>query len=205
MGAYKYMEEIWKKKQSDVMRFLMRVRCWEFRQVKGFVRLSHPSRPEKARKLGFKAKQGYAVFRQRVCRGGRKRPVPKGIVNGKPVHQGITQLKAVRNLQSVAEERAARKASNMRVLNSYWVAQDAQYKYFEVIMVDPSHAAIRNDARINWICNPTHKHRELRGLTAAGKRYRGLQKKGHKATKLRPSVRASWKRRGNHISLRRYR
>ena len=133
MGAYKYMEEIWKKKQSDVMRFLMRVRCWEFRQVKGFVRLSHPSRPEKARKLGFKAKQGYAVFRQRVRRGGRKRPVPKGIVNGKPVHQGITQLKAVRNLQSVAEERAARKASNMRVLNSYWVAQDAQYKYFEVI------------------------------------------------------------------------
>lgn len=27
----------------------------------------------------------------------------------------------------------------MRVLNSYWVAQDSSYKYFEVILVDPSH------------------------------------------------------------------
>ena len=26
MGAYKYMEEMWRKKQSDVMRFLLRVR-----------------------------------------------------------------------------------------------------------------------------------------------------------------------------------
>ena len=29
MGAYKYIEELHKKKQSDVMRFLLRVRCWE--------------------------------------------------------------------------------------------------------------------------------------------------------------------------------
>merc|ERR1712176_1675648 len=33
MGAYKYVEELWKKKQSDVMRFLLRVHCWECRQV----------------------------------------------------------------------------------------------------------------------------------------------------------------------------
>ena len=31
MGAYKYLEELWKKKQSDVLRFLMRVRTWEYR------------------------------------------------------------------------------------------------------------------------------------------------------------------------------
>ena len=31
MGAYKYLEELWRKKQSDVLRFLMRVRCWEYR------------------------------------------------------------------------------------------------------------------------------------------------------------------------------
>ena len=34
--------------------------------------------------------------------------------------------------------------------------------------MDPQHAAIRNDPRINWIVNPTHKHCELRGLTSAG-------------------------------------
>ena len=32
MGAYKYVEEMWRKKQSDVMRFLLRVRAWEYRQ-----------------------------------------------------------------------------------------------------------------------------------------------------------------------------
>jgi large subunit ribosomal protein L15e len=28
-GALKYVEELQKKKQSDVLRFLLRVRCWE--------------------------------------------------------------------------------------------------------------------------------------------------------------------------------
>ena len=28
-GAYKYLEELWKKKQSDVLKFLLRIRCWE--------------------------------------------------------------------------------------------------------------------------------------------------------------------------------
>ena len=27
MGAYKYVEEIWKKKQSDVLRYLLRIRA----------------------------------------------------------------------------------------------------------------------------------------------------------------------------------
>ena len=71
------MEELWKKKQSDVLRFLLRVRCWEFRQLPGIVRMTCPSRPDKARRMGFKAKQGYVVYRVRVRRGGRKKPVSK--------------------------------------------------------------------------------------------------------------------------------
>ena len=63
MGAYKYLEELWKRKQSDVMRFLMRVRAWEFRQLPTIVRLTRPSRADKARRLGYKAKQGYVVYR----------------------------------------------------------------------------------------------------------------------------------------------
>ena len=50
MGAYKYMEELWKKKQSDVMRFLSRVRVWEFRQLPAINRATRPSRPDKARR-----------------------------------------------------------------------------------------------------------------------------------------------------------
>merc|ERR1712064_169433 len=72
MGAYKYLEEIWRKKQSDVMRFLQRVRTWEFRQLPAIHRASRPTRADKARKLGYKAKQGYLIYRVRVKRGGRK-------------------------------------------------------------------------------------------------------------------------------------
>ncbi|XWS60112.1 hypothetical protein CRYUN_Cryun07bG0006500 [Craigia yunnanensis] len=204
LGAYKYVSELWRKKQSDVMRFLQRVRCWEYRQHPSIVRVNHPTRPDKARRLGYKAKQGYVVYRVRVRRGGRKRPVPKGIVYGKPTNQGVTQLKFQRSKRSVAEERAGRKLGGLRVVNSYWLNEDSTYKYFEVILVDTAHNAIRNDPRINWICNPVHKHRELRGLTSAGKKYRGLRGKGHLHHKARPSRRANWKR-NNTLSLRRYR
>ncbi|KVI10070.1 Ribosomal protein L15e [Cynara cardunculus var. scolymus] len=185
MGAYAYVSELWRKKQSDVMRFMKRTRVWEYRQFPSIVR-------------------GYVIYRVRVRRGGRKRPVPKGIVYGKPTNQGVTQLKFQRSKRSVAEERAGRKLAGLKVLNSYWLNEDSTYKYYEVILVDPAHTAIRNDPRINWICNPVHKHRELRGLTSAGKKYRGLRGKGHLNHKARPSRRATWKR-NNTLSLPRYR
>lgn len=204
MGAYKYLEEIYKKKQSDVLRFILRIRCWEYRQLNVIHRASRPSRPDKARRLGYKAKQGYVIYRVRVRRGGRKRQVRKGQPCAKPASQGVNHLKPTRNLQSVAEERVGRKCTNLRVLNSYWVNNDATYKYYEVILVDPSHKAIRLDPRINWICKAVHKHRENRGLTSAGRKSRGLGK-GHKYNKtIGGSRNASWKRR-NTLSLLRYR
>ncbi|KAK9095476.1 hypothetical protein Scep_026945 [Stephania cephalantha] len=50
--------------------------------------------------------EGYVIYHVRVMRGGRKRPVSKGIVYGNPKNQGITQLKFQRNKKSAAEERA---------------------------------------------------------------------------------------------------
>lgn len=58
MGASKYIQEIWRKKQSDVMRFLLRVRTWQYRQLSSVHRIPRPTRPEKARRLGYRAKQG---------------------------------------------------------------------------------------------------------------------------------------------------
>jgi len=193
-----------KKKQSDALRFLLRLRCWEYRQLPAIHRVQHSTRPDKARRLGYKSKQGYVIYRVRVRRGSRKREAPKGITYGKPVNEGVTQLKFQRSLRSVAEERIGRRAGNLRVLNSYWVNQDSTYKFFEVILVDPSHTTIRNDPKINWICRPTMKHRELRGLTAAGRKNRGLVGKGHRYNKTKPSRRAVWKKH-NTLSLRRYR
>ncbi len=56
MGAYKYLEEIYKKKQSDLLRFLLRVRCWYFRQLSAIHRAPRPTRPDKARRLGYKVR-----------------------------------------------------------------------------------------------------------------------------------------------------
>merc|ERR1711939_706658 len=201
MGAYAYLAELSNRKQSDVARFLSRVRCWNYRQLNVIHRATRPSRPDKARRLGYKAKQGFVVYRVRVRRGNRKRPVPKGATYGKPTNQGVNQLKFQRSLRSTAEERVARRCGNLRVLNSYWINQDGVYKYYEVILVDPSHKAIRRDARVNWICNPVHKRRESRGLTSAGKSNRGLGK-GHRYSKARQY--ATWKKH-NTLSLRRYR
>lgn len=61
MGAYKYMQELSRKKQSDVMRFLLRIRCWHYRQLNKVVRVHHPTRPDKARRLGYRAKQGKKI------------------------------------------------------------------------------------------------------------------------------------------------
>jgi large subunit ribosomal protein L15e len=205
MGAYKFLEELWRKKQADLLRFLLRVRAWEYRQLPKIYKMNRPTRTDKAHRLGYKAKQGFVIYRVAVRRGGRKRPNPKGIVYGKPKNQGINQLKWVRNLKAKAEERAGRKLGGLRVLNSYWINQDATYKYYEVILVDPQHKAIRRDARVNWIVNPTHKHRELRGLTSSGRSSRGLRKRGHRAHNIiGSSAYGSWKRR-NTLSLKRYR
>ena len=103
MGAYKYLEELWRKKQSDMLRFLLRVRCWQYRQLNSIHRATRPTRPDKARRLGYKAKMGYVIYRVRVRRGGRKRKVHKGHQMGKPTNSGINQLKFQRSLRSLAE------------------------------------------------------------------------------------------------------
>lgn len=103
MGAYRYVQELYRKKQSEVMRYLLRIRVWQYRQLTKLHRCPRPSRPDKARRLGYRAKQGYVIYRIRIRRGGRKRPVPKGCTYGKPKSHGINELKPYRKLQNIAE------------------------------------------------------------------------------------------------------
>lgn len=58
MGGYKYVQEVYRKKQSDVLRYLLRIRVWQYRQMTRVHRAPRPTRPDKARRLGYKAKQG---------------------------------------------------------------------------------------------------------------------------------------------------
>lgn len=204
MSAYEYIAQIHRNKQSDVMRYLLRIRCWEYRQRAAVHKAPRPTFPEKARKLGYRTKPGMVIYRVKVRRGGRKRLAEKGNVRGKPKNQGIYQLKPSQSLQAIAEGKVGRKLGSLRLLNSYWVGQDATYKHYEVIMVDPMCKVIRNDPRINWICKAVMKHRECRGLTSATKSSRGIGK-GHRYNKtIGGSRKACWKR-NNTVSLLRYR
>lgn len=62
MGGYKYVQEVYRKKQSDVLRYLLRIRVWQYRQMTRVHRAPRPTRPDKARRLGYKAKQGNVFF-----------------------------------------------------------------------------------------------------------------------------------------------
>lgn len=109
-----------------------------------------------------------------------------------------------RALVCIPQERAGRHCGALRVLNSYWVGEDSTYKFFEVLLVDPFHKAVRRNPDTQWITQAVHKHREMRGLTSAGKKSRGLGK-GHKFhLTIGGSRRAAWKRR-NTLQLHRYR
>jgi large subunit ribosomal protein L15e len=186
---YRYMRETQSSKEA---RELMRQRMREWRRGAAIVRVEKPTRLDRARALGYKAKQGVVVVRVRVRKGGRRKKRPSR--GRRPKRMGILKLVPKKSIQFMAEERAARKYPNLEVLNSYPLGDDGQHKYFEVIMLDPSHPAIRSDPELGWVASATHRGRAYRGLTSAGKRARGLLHKGKGAEKVRPSVRT--RRRG---------
>ena len=190
MGSAGYISEVFKQKQTDAMRYILRIRAWEYRQLPKMVRLSHPSNPVKARALGYKAKQGYVVVRIRTRKHSMKRDAVKGKLHRKPKNTGV-YVKNDRSTQTIAETRVCKEHPNLRILGSYWVAEDGTYKFFEVLLADPFHNAIRNDGKMNWICEGKHKRKDAQGLTSSGRKSRGLRGRGVKYDKNRPSKRAN--------------
>ncbi|MFB6076594.1 MAG: 50S ribosomal protein L15e, partial [Candidatus Nanohaloarchaea archaeon] len=154
------------------------------------VTVDRPTRIDKARAQGYKAKNGITMVRGRVRRGGRKRKRPKG--GRRPKRAGQNRFSPAKSRRRIVEERVARKHPNMEVLNSYEVAEDAIHKWFEVIMVDPDHPEIQSDDDLNWIAEQSG--RAERGKTGAGKQGRGLRNKGTGVEKARPSKNANRKR-----------
>ncbi len=186
-SVYAYVREAWKNPWEGFVGELMWERLQQWRREPSVVRIERPTRVDRARSLGYKAKKGIIVVRVRVRRGGRRATRPnKG---RKTKNLMVNRKTPKKSLQRIAEERAARKYPNMEVLNSYWVGEDGKYKWFEVILVDRAHPAIVNDPQLSWICSK--KGRAFRGLTSAGKKGRGLRRRGRGAEKVRPSLRAN--------------
>jgi large subunit ribosomal protein L15e len=194
--AYKYIAEAWAKPEKSFVDELMRERLIEWRRQPTITRIEKPTRLDRARKLGYKAKQGFVLVRVRVRRGGLRKQRPKA--GRRPKRMGVKKFKPAKSIKLIGEERAARKFPNLEVLNSYWVGEDGRSKWFEVIMVDPNHPVIKADENINWICQKQHHRRVFRSLTSAGKKVRSLRRKGRGAEKFRPSKKAVERKRGFH-------
>ena len=181
------MAETWKNSPEDDIKQVMWQRLINWRRETAIIRIDRPTRLDRARRLGYKAKQGYILVRARVRRGGRRKPRPKR--GRRPKRMGVRKYTPKKSIRWITEERVQRKFPNLEVLNSYPVGRDGRWKWHEVILVDPHHPVIKNDPKINWICDSTQKKRVHRGLSGAGKKGRGLYRKGRGAEKLRPSIR----------------
>lgn len=162
-----------------------RIIAW--RQEPATVRLVRPTRLDRARALGYRAKKGILIVRQRVERGGRMRARIKG---GRKPRRFTQQMTLSMNYQWIAEQRAAKKFVNCEVLNSYYVAEDGMHFWYEVILVDRASPEIKADEQLSWVAKPNHRGRVFRGLTSAGRKSRGLRNRGTGAEKVRPSRRA---------------
>ena len=187
MGVYKYLSQSW----SNLSAEQTRDRFVQWRREPVTLRIDHPTRLDRAHALGYHAKQGIFVVRQRVSRGSHRRVDWSG---GRHSHNMGARLNLRKNYQLIAEERAGKVYPNCEVLNSYYVTEDGKHYWFEVILVDKMHPQVLSDHRLSWIAQPQHTGRVNRGLTSAGHKVRGLRTKGHGAEKARPSRRAHSRR-----------
>ena len=188
-SAYSYIRDAWKNPGDGKLAELQWQRQQEWRNEGSVERIERPTRLDKARSQGYKAKQGIVVARVSVRKGSARKQ--RHTAGRRSKRQGVTRITRRKDIQRVAEERAARVYPNLEVLNSYSVGQDGRQKWHEVILVDPEHPAIQSDDDLNWICEDHQRDRVFRGLTGAGRRNRGLGKKGKGAEKTRPSLRSN--------------
>ena len=171
-SLYGFISDAWKRPSASYVGELRQSRLIGWRREPAVVRIGRPTRLDRARSLGYKAKQGIIVVRAKVRRGGRRKTRPKH--GRRPKRMGVHKITPGKSLQRIVEERAARKYPNMEVLNSYWVAEDGKRKWYEIIFVEPANPVIASDKNLNWICSRKHKGRVFRGKTSAGKKGRGL-------------------------------
>ena len=183
MSIYNRIQELWKNPKENLGE-IYRQRVIGWRKDPSVLKLEYPTRLDRARNLGYKAKRGFVMVRVKLPSGGRMRPQPDG---GRRTRRSGRRKVLAMSYQWVAEQRAQKHFVNLEVLNSYEVAYDAHHYWFEVIMVDPEMPEIKSDPNINWICGQTN--RVHRGLTSAGKKSRGLRYKGQGSEKARPSKR----------------
>lgn len=185
MALYAHVKNTWKNSTHEFIE-MQRKRMTEWRAQDTTVRIDKPTRIDKARAVGYRAKQGVIVVRQRVDRGGRMRP---SIRSGRRTAHNYQQKNLAKNYQSIAEERANEKFPNCEVLNSYYAGKDGLHYWYEVILLDRTSPVIQKDEVYHSIITQTG--RVYRGITSAARKSRGLRGKGFGYERSRPSNKAA--------------
>ena len=188
MGYLKYLKKLYQ--DNDAILGILRKKAIEWRKSNAVTRIERPTRIDRARALGYKAKKGFIVVRVRVKRSKRQRPMIRKGRRSK--HQRRREVIG-KSYQWIAEERANDRYVNCEVLGSYFLFKDGKHKFYEVILGDRE--ILKTYHGMGWIAD--NPGRVYRGLTSAGKKSRGLLGKGKGREKVRPSLR-SHRRRGKN-------
>ena len=88
-SVYDYVGDQWKKPDTSYQS-PQQQRLIQWRKEENYIRVEKPLRIDRARNLGYKAKQGYIVVRARVRRGGLRKHKIKG--GRRPSRKGITKM-----------------------------------------------------------------------------------------------------------------
>ena len=140
-----YQDQVWLRMWKENSPEL-RAKAIEWRRQNALIRVEKPSRIQRARRLGYKAKQGIVVVRMRVGKGNMRKKRP--VAGRRPKHLGVLRIKPALSMQNVAERRVLERFPNMKLLGSYYLYQDGLYLWYEVILADPSHPRIVKDKEI---------------------------------------------------------
>jgi large subunit ribosomal protein L15e len=132
---------MWKENSPE-----LRAKAIQWRKENALTRVDRPSRIQRARRLGYKAKQGIVVVRMRVGKGNMRKKRP--VAGRRPKHLGVLRIKPALSMQRVAERRVLERFPNMDLLGSYYVHQDGLYLWYEVILADIAHPRIVKDKEI---------------------------------------------------------
>ena len=135
MGMYKYISQAWNGRDKTDLERYFRGLLIKWRREPTVHRVEYPTRLDRARAFGYKAKQGYVVVRVRIRKGGARKARPRAGRRQRAL--GVTRFTRAMALKRIAEMRAEKKFPNLRVLNSYYVGEDGIHHWFETIMHDP--------------------------------------------------------------------
>jgi large subunit ribosomal protein L15e len=141
MGMYKYFNQTWNTREKTEFEHYVRQLTIKWRREPTVHRIESPTRLDRARALGYKAKQGYVVVRVRIRKGGARKPRPRSGRRQRAL--GVIRFTRAISLKHIAELRAKKKFPNLQVMNSYYVWEDGTHHWFETILRDPALGKLR--------------------------------------------------------------